>query len=76
LNQHKIDKMEKDSKVAYCESCNKMVMAGAIEHLDKESEKEFTDLSNEGFIVKTETKEETKKRDWAFYSDCIKGICS
>jgi hypothetical protein len=66
----------KVSKVAICERCNKMVMASHVDYLTKATEKEFTEFTNEGFIVKTETMEETKKRQFGNYKECSKGSCS
>jgi hypothetical protein len=64
------------SKVAICENCNKMVMACHIGHLSKSTEKEFTELSNEGFMVKTETIEETQARKLGEYIKCLRGSCT
>lgn len=66
----------KISKVAVCENCNKLIMACHVDYLDRKSEKEFTELSNEGFIIKTETADETRQRDFGTYSDCSLGKCT
>ena len=63
------------SKVAICQKCNGFVMAGHIDSLTKSIEKEFTQFTNEGYIVKIETVEETRNRDFASYQDCSKGLC-
>lgn len=65
----------KVSKVAICEKCNGFVLASHIDYIIKETEKEFTELSNEGFTIKLETIEETKKRKFASYKKCKDGIC-
>ena len=66
----------KISKVAICEKCNKMVMACHVDYLSKSSEKEFTEFSNEGFMVKIETMEETKARSFGDYKKCSTQTCS
>lgn len=58
------------SKVAICEVCNGFIMACHIDHLDKDANKDFTKLSNEGFTVKTETIEQTKARKFTNYDEC------
>lgn len=63
------------SKVAICPNCKKHIKAGHVDYLDEESEKKFTELTNEGYEVKLETAEETRARELGFYSDCSKGIC-
>jgi hypothetical protein len=63
------------SKVAICTKCNKHIKAGHVDYLDEESEREFTELTNEGYLVKLETVEETRGRELGFYSDCSKGLC-
>ena len=65
----------KVSKVAICNGCNKMILASHIDYMDKETEKEFTQFTNEGFLVKVETVEETKARDFGSYKDCSTGNC-
>jgi hypothetical protein len=62
------------SKVALCK-CGNYFLAGHVDYLSEETEKEFTEFTNEGYEVKLETIEETKARDLAFYSDCSKGLC-
>ncbi len=66
----------KKSKVAICEKCNSYVLAAHIDYLTKESERSFSELSNDGFIIKLETLKETKKRNLSTYSLCINGDCS
>lgn len=68
--------MCKESKVAICENCGKMVMACHAKTLNRAIEKQFTELSNEGFTVKTETVEETQARDFASYSECVEKLCT
>ena len=65
----------KVSKVAICEKCGCYIKAGHIDYLDKKSEKEFTELTNEGFTVKLETIKTTQKRKIGFYEDCISNNC-
>lgn len=65
----------KISKVAVCDKCDSMIKAAHVDYLNKESEKEFTELTNEGFIIKLETKEETKNRNFGDYDECLKAKC-
>jgi hypothetical protein len=65
----------KVSKVAICEKCNGFILASHIDFLDKKTENEFTELTNEGFTVKLESIEETKTRKWANYNNCKIGKC-
>lgn len=66
----------KVSKVAICEKCNKIILASHIDYLLKRTEKEFTELTNEGFIVKVETIQDTKSRSFGDYNKCKKGNCN
>lgn len=66
---------EKTSKVAICEKCQSFVLACDINYIDEITEKEFTDLSNLGFTVKLESKEETRERRYSWWEDCEKGKC-
>ena len=65
----------KISKVAICEKCNGFVLAGHIDYIDKQTEKEFTEFANEGFTVKLETADETRSREFADYIKCSSGFC-
>jgi hypothetical protein len=65
----------KVSKVAICNGCNKIILASHIDYMDKETEKEFTQFTNEGFLVKIETVKETKARNFGSYKDCSNGNC-
>jgi len=65
----------KVSKVAICEKCNNFVLASHIDYIDKKTEKEFTELTNEGFTVKLETIEETQARNYSSYQNCKSGTC-
>jgi hypothetical protein len=65
----------KVSKVAICEKCNNFVLAAHIDYIDRKTEKEFTSFTNEGFIVKLETIEETKARNFTSYKDCKAAAC-
>lgn len=72
----------KVSKVAICENCGAYVLASDINAIAKlplkgknAINKEFTELSNEGFVVKTETKEETKARKFSPYTVCLTKSC-
>lgn len=76
LTPNKMRTEGKISKVAVCEKCNKMVMACHVDYLNRSSEKEFTQFSNEGFLVKIETADETHARKWGNYSECSAGSCS
>lgn len=53
----------KISKVAFCPICENMILACHIDYLQKETEKEFIEFSNEGYQIKIETGEETRSRD-------------
>lgn len=66
---------ENISKVAICEKCDGFIMACHKDHLNKQLEKDFTELTNEGFIVKLETADETRKRTYVNYDKCKKGLC-
>lgn len=66
----------KVSKVAICEKCENFILACHIDFLDKPTEKEFTELANDGFIVKLETIKETQAREFTNYSECKNGTCS
>lgn len=66
----------KVSKVAICNRCKSFVLACHVNHISKETEKEFTELTNEGFTVKLETISTTKKRNYSPYYDCYAKICS
>ena len=65
----------KVSKVAICEKCNNFVLASHIDYIDKKTEKEFTELTNEGFTVKLETIEATQARNYSSYQNCKYGTC-
>lgn len=66
----------KVSKVAICKRCKKHLKVCHIDYLDKSADKEFTELTNEGFIVKVETIAATQKREMGLYSECSKKICT
>lgn len=63
---------ELKSKVAVCRKCENYVLACHKDYLSKEREKEFTEFTNMGFIVKLETIVKTKKREYSYYKDCLK----
>lgn len=65
----------KISKVAICPKCDGFILACHVDHLEPETEKEFTELTNEGFAVKLETADETRARKYGAYSECSKGKC-
>ena len=71
-----LKEQEKTSKVAICEKCQSFVLACDINYLDETTEKEFTDLSNLGFTVKLESKEETMDRKYSWWEDCKNGKCN
>lgn len=66
-----MEKEKKISKVAICPKCNCFVLACHIDHLNRKVEKQFTELTNEGFIILIETGEETRTRGFSSYEDCI-----
>lgn len=66
----------KISKVAICEKCQKYILACHIDFLDKKTEKQFTELTNDGFTVKIETGDETKARRFTNIKNCLKDCCS
>lgn len=61
----------KVSKVAVCRQCNKIILACHTESLSEDTEKEFTELTNEDFLVQIETIEETRARKFGSYKKCI-----
>lgn len=63
------------SKVAICPNCKGFILACHIDFMMIETEKEFTELEEEGFEIKEETIEETKSRKWSAYQDCINKNC-
>ena len=66
----------KISKVAICENCQNYILAAHVDYLDKATEKQFTELTNDGFIVKIETGKETRNRSYINYKNCLNGSCS
>ena len=64
------------SKVAICPKCEGFTLVCHVDSLTKETEKEFTELTNEGFMVQLETIEKTRSRNYGTYSECSKGNCS
>lgn len=70
-----MNEIEIKSKVAICEKCQCFVLACATNHLSKSTEKEFTEFSNMGFIVKIESKSETRKRGYSYWENCKYGKC-
>lgn len=65
----------KVSKVAIYPNCKAFVLACHVDFLRPKTEKAFTNLSNEGFIVQLETMQETKKRKFSNYEDCKTDKC-
>lgn len=63
------------SKVAVCPNCDGYVLACHIDYLDRQTELEFTFFSNEGFVIKLETLEKTRAREFTTYDDCINSKC-
>jgi len=63
------------SKVAICPRCNGFTLACHVDCLGEETENEFTELTNEGFIVKLETIEESRSRVYGAYDECSKQKC-
>ena len=70
-----MDLKEKKSKVALCIKCKGFVLASHIDYISKQSEKEFTQFTNEGYHVKIETLQKTKDRKFVFYSALKNGKC-
>ena len=66
----------KISKVAVCRRCKGFVLASHVDYIDKETEKEFTELTNEGFEVKIETGNRTRKREFSTYKTCSSKSCT
>lgn len=66
----------KISKVAICEKCQGFILACHVDYLDKKTEKEFTNLSNQGFTIKIETGDETRARNYTSSKKCLEGTCS
>ena len=66
---------DKKSKVALCTNCKGFVLASHIDYITKQTEKEFTEFTNEGYEVKIETLQETKDRDFVFSSLLNNGKC-
>lgn len=58
------------SKVAICPLCRSVLYACHVDYLDKNAEKQFTEFTNEGFIVKVESKDETLNRKFGAYHIC------
>lgn len=67
---------EKKSKVALCKSCKGFILASHTDYMSKQSEKEFTQFTNEGYEVKIETLEKTRSRNLVFYSKAKNGKCT
>lgn len=65
----------KVSKVAYCGRCNGVILVSHLDYIDKKTAKEFTELSNEGFVVKIETILESQARNFGTYSKCKDNLC-
>lgn len=68
--------MEKKSKVAFCNKCKGLIKACHVDYLSKATEKEFTELLNEGFSVKLEAIKQTQKRTMVTYSSHKNGKCN
>lgn len=47
-----------------------------MDYISKKTEKEFTELTNEGFLVQVETMLETKERYFSDYKSCSTGKCN
>jgi hypothetical protein len=70
-----MDLKAKKSKVALCKGCKGFIMASHTDYMDKATEKEFTQFTNEGFEVKIETLDKTRSRNLVFYSNKKNGKC-
>jgi hypothetical protein len=66
---------DKKSKVALCKKCKGYVLASHIDYMQKSTEKEFTQFTNEGFEVRIETLQKTKSRNFVPYSNKKNGKC-
>ena len=66
----------KISKVAICEKCQNYILASHVDFLDKKTEKQFTELTNDGFTVKIETGAETRARRFTNVKNCLEDCCS
>lgn len=65
----------KQSKIAICTHCNGLILACHTSVLDREIEREFSVLENEGFQISTETVQETLNRKYSLYKKCINQNC-
>ena len=63
------------SKVAICKRCGSFVLACHVDYLTKEAERDFTTLSNQGFIIKLEHMDTTRARKYSFSEDCLNKKC-
>jgi hypothetical protein len=70
-----MDLKEKKSKVALCKKCHGFILASHMDYMNKSTEKEFTQFTNEGFEIKIETLEKTRSRNLVFYSNNKNGKC-
>lgn len=66
---------EKLSKVEICKKCDCYVLASHMNYITEHTEKEFTELTNEGFEVKLELVERTQLRKYSPYENCKNDIC-
>ena len=53
----------KISRVAFCPICDCFVMASHVDYSSKETDKEFTEFSKQGYSIKIETGQETRNRE-------------
>lgn len=63
------------SKVAICPQCDGLILAGHIEFLSRDQEREFTQLTNEGFTIFLETCSESQSRKFSTYKVCKAKQC-
>jgi len=71
-----MDTERKISKVGICNKCDAFVLAAHVDRLDKETEKEFTELTNNGgFTVKLETGQMTRDREYSPWKTCWGKTC-
>lgn len=63
------------SKVAICPQCSGLILAGHIDFLNKQQERHFTQLTNEGFTIFLETLKESQSRKFSTYQVCKAKQC-
>lgn len=59
------------SKIAICPTCDHVILACHVDHIDKEAEQGFIQFFREGYVILTETANETRAREFG-PCDCDK----